>query len=434
MSTAAVTEDSVAGIWSIRTRFPGVRLALVVMVGLTLLSSAVNYTSSLVFSRLLTPESFGDLTALLALAVVVAVPTGAAQTLVAARVAAHNAAGERARVQYIVRYAAVHVSLIATIVTLLYIAAIPLVEEVLSLQALGPALALTPLIWLAFIVPIVLGVLQGLDRYVAFGVMSLAVALSRLLFGVPLTYVGGGAGGALAGQAIGNAIVLVTAAFLLRQWWLHRGSGAGRAGLRRRPNLATVMASGAFVGFAVISNFDIVLAKVFLEPRAVGMYAALATIGKILIFLPGAIAVALVPNAARARDDRRQRSRVLRMAALAVTGTALVVAVPIALLPKLTLRLMFGHEYESGAAGVLPMLFAGTGLALLYLLVVFSVTIEDRRWTLLLVTGVALQVIGISLFHDSPQQIAAVQACVVVSLLLANETWFHSLLRRPSRH
>lgn len=409
-------------------RLAGVPMAVVVMTGLTLLSSALNYSSSLVFSRLLTPESFGDLTALLAFAVVVAVPTGAAQTVVAARVSAYNSAGEHGRIRYMVRYAVVHMALIATLATLVYVAAIPLVEKVLSLQALGPALALTPLIWLAFTVPIVLGVLQGLDRYIAFGVMSLAIALSRLVFGIPLTYVGGGAGGALAGQAIGNAIVLVVAAYLLRHLWLHRGTGAGRAGLRRKPNLATVSAGGAFVGFAVLSNLDIVLAKVFLEPRAVGLYAALATIAKILIFLPGAIAVVLVPHAARAGADQRQRSRVLRGAALAVMAATLLVTVPMALMPKLTLRLMFGHRYEYGASGVLPMLLAGAGLALLYLLVVFSVTIEDRRWMLLLGSGVVLQAIGITLFHESPAQIALVQACVVGSLLLANEMWFHPLL------
>jgi hypothetical protein len=122
------------------------------------------------------------------------------------------------------------------------------------------------------------------------------------------------------------------------------------------------------------------------------------------------------------------------MAALAVVGTTVFVAVPMALMPELTLRHMFGEEYRGAASGVLPMLFAGTGLALLYLLVVYSVTIQDRRWMLLLVMGVALQAIGISLFHDSPAQIATAQAVAIGIVLLANEALFHSLFRprRPA--
>ena len=51
------------------------------MVGLTLLASVTNYGSNLIFGRLLTPASFGDLTALLALALIAATPTIAAQTM-----------------------------------------------------------------------------------------------------------------------------------------------------------------------------------------------------------------------------------------------------------------------------------------------------------------------------------------------------------------
>ena len=46
----------------------------------TIAGSAINYASNLVFARLLTPSSYGDLTSLLSLSVVVAVPFTAAQS------------------------------------------------------------------------------------------------------------------------------------------------------------------------------------------------------------------------------------------------------------------------------------------------------------------------------------------------------------------
>src|SRR5688572_16739352 len=60
---------------------------------LTLLASALNYVSSLIFSRVLDPVGFGELTAMLALGAIISVPTGAAQTVVAERVAVHTATG-----------------------------------------------------------------------------------------------------------------------------------------------------------------------------------------------------------------------------------------------------------------------------------------------------------------------------------------------------
>ena len=126
-----------------------------------------------------------------------------------------------------------------------------------------------------------------------------------------------------------------------------------------------------------------------------GLYAALATVAKVVIFLPGAVAVVMVPNAARARHSPEASRRVLRLAALLVLATTLVAAIPAALAPELVVRVMFGSDYVNASDGVLPIVGAGAGLALLYLLVTYAVAIDDRRWTLLLLAGVVAQILRV---------------------------------------
>jgi O-antigen/teichoic acid export membrane protein len=403
-----------------------------VMVGLTLIASALNYGSNLIFSRLLEPASYGDLTALLALLVVITVPTAAAQTVIAERVARHLTAGRLDRVRYLVRHAIAHVSVVALAVGVVYTLSIPFVVDLLDLQATGPAIALAPLVVLTFLLPVAMGTLQGMDRYLAFGCMLLAIAASRIAFGVPWAAMpSGGSGGAIAGQALGVGIVLVGAAWLLRNELIGRGTGAATSGLRRKPDVRTVTAGLAFVAFAVISNLDVLLAKLFLTSEEVGLYAALSTIGKVIMFLPGAIAVVMVPNAARARHTRKDTGRVLRIAGLLVALTTAVAAVPAVLAPGFVVETMFGADYLDATDGVLPIVCAGAGMALLYLLVIYSVAIEDRRWPFLLGGGILLQIVGVTLFHDSPAQVALVQAVVVGIVLLGNELAFHRLLMRP---
>ena len=400
-----------------------------VMVVLTLAASAVNYASNVIFSRLLAPAEFGDLTAILAFAVIASVPTGAAQTIIAQRVARNVAEGNTEQLRWLIRHALGHVVAISAMVGLLYALALPLVIQLLEIRAPGPAIALLPLLMLMFIIPVALGVLQGMDRFIAFGLMTLAIAVSRIAFGVPWAVAGGGSGGAVGGQAIGLAVVLVVAAWILRGHLMPRGTGAATAGLKRRPTPAAISASAAFVAFAVISNLDILLAKLFLNPYDVGLYAALATVSKVVIFLPAAVAIAMVPNAARAQHSPAASRRVLRIAAVLVFVTALIAAVPAALAPDLVIKGMFGGDYVGAEDGVLPTVCAGAGLALLYLLVTYVVAIDDRRWALIIVAGVALQVVGIAAFHASPAQVATVQAVVVLVVLALNEAAFHSLLR-----
>jgi O-antigen/teichoic acid export membrane protein len=413
----------------------GTRLgrATTVMVGLTLLASVTNYGSNIIFSRLLSPASYGDFTALIAFSVIVAVPTGAAQTVVAERIAVLLANGEHDQARYLIRHAVAHIGMIALIVGLVYAACIPLIKPALGLQTVGPAIALAPLLVLSFFIPVAFGVLQGMERFVALGAVMLAVAISRVAIGVPWTLAGGGAGGPLIGQALGCLLVMGATVYLLRRYLLRHGTGAARAGLRRRPDRRTLAAGGVFIAFALISNLDVLLAKLLLSAHAAGEYAALVTVEKIVIFLPGAVAVVMVPSAAKARHVDGSAGRVLRIAALLVAVTTLLVAVPAALTPHLVLRLMFGPKYVSAAAGVLPIVCAGAGLALLYLLVVYTVAIQDRRLVWLLTGGVVLQVASIGALHASPAQIAIVQACVVGLVLIANECVFHPILRATNR-
>ncbi len=405
---------------------------MTIMVGLTLAASAANYLSNVVFARILSPASFGDLTSLFALLVIIAVPTAAAQTVVAARLASHVSKGDMGAAHYLIRHALAHVALYAVIVGVIYSALIPVLVPLLDLRAVGPAIALAPLLVMTFFLPVIYGVMQGLDRFVALGSMVLCVAIARLAFGVPWTLAGGGAGGPIGGQAVGSLLVIVATLFFARGLLTRRGSGAARAGLRRRLDIASFAAGGAFVAFALLSNLDVLLAKVFLSPGEAGDYAALATVGKIVLFLPAAVSIVMVPNASRTMDATGSSARVLRISALAVLGGAVLVAVPAALEPQLLLSLMFGGSYVSAAAGVLPIVVAGGLLAVLYLLVVYTVAIQDHRWVYLLLGGVAAQVLAIGLFHDSAVQIADVQACVIFLILIVNEVIFHPILRTES--
>jgi O-antigen/teichoic acid export membrane protein len=399
------------------------------MVVLTLLASATNYASNVVFSHLLTTAQYGDFTALIALTVIAAVPTAAGQTMIAERIAVLLAKGERGRVRYLLRYASAHVLAIAIVLGVVYTACIPLVKSALGLQSIGPALALAPLLVLTFILPVAWGALQGMERFAMLGFLLLLVAVSRIAFGVPWTLAGGGAGGPLFGQAMGTLVALIATAWLIRSYILRRGTGAASSGLKRVPDARTLAAGGAFIAFALLSNLDLLLAKLMLSPHAAGEYAALATIEKIIIFLPGAVAVVMVPSAAKAKLHEGSASRVLRLAALLLTVLTVIVAVPAALAPHLLLRAMFGAKYLGAAGGVLPIACAGVGLSLVYLLVVYTVAIQDRRWVWLLIGGVVLQVASIAAFHSSPVEIAIVQASVVAVVVVANELLFHPILR-----
>jgi O-antigen/teichoic acid export membrane protein len=221
--------------------------------------------------------------------------------------------------------------------------------------------------------------------------------------------------------------------WLLRSHVRRTGNAAAWSGIRRRPDVAGVAAGAAYVFFAVIANFDVVLAKVFLDPKLAGEYAALSTIGSVITFLPASVAVIVVPTATKAGNSPGDRAHVLRLSALMVSLAAAVAIIPAIAAPTFVIKVMFGSQYLSSTPGVLPIVCAGGGLALLYLLVTYTVTIEDSGWTWMLGLGMLLQFGLIALFHHSVTQVAGMQAVTVLVLLIVNEIWFHPLLPWPRR-
>lgn len=393
-----------------------------------LLASMLNYGSNLVFGRLLEPHGYSELTALLAFTVIIGVSATAAQTMLAERVAYYRSIGDLHTVRYLVRHSLAHLGVVGGIVAVVILAATPLLMAVLSIGQPGPVIALAALVLASFLLPAALGLMQGMELAAGYAALILAAAVGRLVLGAAWAALGGGAGGALAGQAIGIIVAGFAAAFALRRYGLAGGHGAVTRGLRRKPDIRALQAGGAFTLFAIMGNADVIAAKILLDSTQAGYYAALATVAKIIAYLPAAALVLLVPRAATAIGPAERQSELRRGAALSV-GLMALVAVPLALFPASSVHLMFGDAYSAATGGVHLAVLAGFGLGLISLLVTFSVTIRHGRWQWTLVAGLGSFALAATIWHDTAIDIARCQAFAVFVTLLVNEVKFHSLVR-----
>jgi len=431
MSTAAEPERSrLSTAIRFLSAFRGGALALTV---LTLLANAANYLTNIAFSQLLNPVGYGELSALLAIAVVVGMPTSAAQTIVAERVAAHSSRGDVERLRYLIRHAYAHAITVGLVVAGAYALCIPLVIKLLDLRFPGPAIALVPLLVMVFVQPVQLALLQGLSRFWALGLTLLALATSRMAFGIALVLLGGGAGAAIGGQVVGLLVVLTLAAFFTRRHVASAGARAARSGVRRRPTARTTSATVAFVAFSVLANIDVVLGKLILDPHDAGLYAALATIAKIAMFLPAGLVFMIAPGVARARAENENPQGVLRRNAVLVLAVGALVLAAMAIFPTLIVHLTFGTAYDQIIGSAWIAAIAGALLSLLYSLCTYSAALGDRRWYLVPVAGIAVQVGMIFAIGDRPRTVMVAQALTVGAILVANELFGRPFLRRDHR-
>ncbi len=286
-------------------------------------TNALAYAVTVASARLLAPEAFGELSALLGVLLIGVVPAVGVQTAAALALGAAAMRDPGAAVR------SVHATAVGA-------AGAVGVGALLLAAPVGALLHVTDpaaLLWLAaLLVPHTVaggydGILQGTGRHgrlaavlATFGVAKLAGALAGLLLGgTPVAVLAGMTAGATAGAVLG--------------WWAcgRPGFGPGGAGLSR----SAAAAAAALLGFVLLSNLDLLLARHVLPAVEAGHYAVGSIVFKIAFWLPQGVTLVLVPRL----GDRGAGPRVLRsgLALLVASGTAVALGTLVAapLLPLL---------------------------------------------------------------------------------------------------
>jgi O-antigen/teichoic acid export membrane protein len=357
-----------------------------------------SYLLTVIAARLLAPAVFGELSSLLAILVIGAVPAMGLQTVVALRVARDRDAD---------RGPLITLGLFtAAMIMVTGLACSPLLMRLLHLEhpwaVLLLAVALAPITVLG----LCYGILQGTER---FGLMARLIATEGV-FRVGGTLAGvvvfRTPAGALAGAAIGSSVVAVVG-------WLVCG--------RQRPGRwpgrfsEVLHAIQALLALVLLVNLDLVLARNSLPAEQAGEYAVGSVVTKVAYWLPYAIAVVVLPKLA----NEEGRRRVVPLALGICVAADAVVVLGCALFGPTVVGLVGGSAYADSS---IPMwLFATVGslLSVVQILLYSRIASADRWSTLLTWVAVGVEIVLVlSYWHGSLNEVvtAAVMAVAVLAV------------------
>jgi glycosyltransferase involved in cell wall biosynthesis/O-antigen/teichoic acid export membrane protein len=391
-------------------RFSRDAALLLVAVGLV---NASNYAFHVVVSRLLGPAEYGELASLLAALMLLSVPFGVVQTLVAKRAAALEGRSELDALAAGSVRALVPVALLSALAVLVLSAPSAAFLD----TSVGTVALLAPYAALSLLLACLLGVLQGRMRFTALTTVTAAGVGVRLVAGAGLVWAGLGVHGAVLATTLAQAATLVLAAVVVgvpaRAWRRARAAFEPFRG----ETAGTLVAFGSFW---LLGEIDILLARHYLGADDSGFYSSAGLVSRALLFLASAFTTAALPRFAAARERPAEAYRWLRLSvgfvvALVLVGSALLVVVR-----EPAVQLAFGSRFAA-AAELVPLLAAGAGaLALVHLLVYFHVALGTRAHVFVL-GGVVLEVALVAVFHETATQIGMallVSASLVAVLLL----------------
>jgi len=150
------------------------------------LGNVFAYLFQVVIGRVLSPDDFGAFNALNSLAVVISAPM-AVLPLVFSRYTVQLATDGLGQVKTLVVDSFRILSLLAVGIFALGLIALPLLKDYLHLQESTPIIIMLTQLLLSLFVPVLLGTLQGLQRFVFFGIGSSGAAFLRFVGAILLS-------------------------------------------------------------------------------------------------------------------------------------------------------------------------------------------------------------------------------------------------------
>ncbi len=203
------------------------------------------------------------------------------------------------------------------------------------------------------------------------------------------------------------------------------------------PHVATktILLYGAPSAISLLSltsfiTTDIILVKHFFDAHAVGVYAALSIIGKVIFFFSAPIATVMFPLIVQKFTRKENYHNIFHLSLLLVLLPSLALTVFYFLFPIFTIQLFFNRpEYNAAAPllgwyGILMTLYSVNNI-----LINFLLSIKKTSVYIPILIGAFLQIGLILYFHRSFAEIIAISISIL-SLLIVILLLYYLRLRK----
>jgi O-antigen/teichoic acid export membrane protein len=296
----------------------------------------------------------------------------------------------------------VYMLVIASLTALVVFLAIPFLVNFLNLSSDTSLIILIAGLFVSMIYPIGIGTAQGLQRFNLVGVSNIAGPLGKLVFGLLLVFLGFGVAGAFGGVVVGSGLALVISYISIRDIFHGETQKFETSDLKRY----LIPVAIAVLCFTILTNIDIFLARHYLSDFDSGLYSAASNLGKIILFLPGAIGAVMFPKISDAHAKGLDTYPIMKKSIIWTLVVSGLVALFYYLEPGFIINLLYGSDYAGASSALAVIGIAMTMFGLATLFMNYGLATDSNPLIIILAFFSILEVVLIVLFNSSPFQIA----------------------------
>ncbi len=369
------------------------------LLGATLVAGVANYLFHIVMARSLGTQNYGVLSSLLSLFMILAFPLSTVQMVLTKYVAVYKGQNNFTQIRYLFTDFFKKLAVVGVVLFVGSVLFRGVIGSYLQIEAKEPIILLGVFCLFSFLMPVVLGMLQGLEHFFYLSLNSAMGALSKLVLALLFVYLGYQVSGALLACVFSVLVTFVVAWIPLRKFLTMHAAQKNQS--RKEVYQFFIPVFAALSCFGLLAYQDVVLVKHWFDPLQAGAYATAALLGKAFLFPAQSLAMAMFPKVSQAHSRGEETAGLLKhtlLFAVVLLGIGLAILFCFSNLLTALLMKKGGASVETFAvvANLIRYYgFAFVPVSFLYILAFYYLGRHENRFVLVL-AGATVLFLGVT--------------------------------------
>lgn len=374
----------------------------------SLTSGLLGYVYQIIISTLLNPADFGLVSAFMALMSLLIVPLGAYNMILTRGFSAHHATGIKDGLLFQFKRAWRDVAVAAVVVVFCFKPFYGVVAEYLGSPSQTYVIIFTLMVSVVILTVPNAALLQATQNFAWVAANGIIGQLGKLIIGFFLILAGWSVNGVLSSIIATTFITLLINALVVRKYF--NGVQAHEVRLSTSTeNFKTIFpVLIANIAFAALSQLDLILVKANFVADVAGAFAVAAVFGKAVMYLPGAIVVALYPMVAENEANHKSSIGLLFHGLVITFALSSAGGIFYYFISDFLIVTIYGQKYPESIEILRYYSLAMIPMAIVMVMEYFLMAKRRVLFAYLMLLVVPVEVMLIELFHQTLMQVVYV--------------------------
>lgn len=378
----------------------------------SLLCNIFNLVFWLFMVRKLTPIDYGTLNSMVSFLTIASLPIIILQTVLTRFFSEYNALEKEESSKALFRAFLKRITISNIAIAFILLALSKNIANFLNLNNQVFVYLTVFSVFFSSLLVLTISTLQGLQLFPRIALNSVFQGFIKIFTGILLVLFGFRALGAYLGFIFAGFFGFVLSLFQLPPWVLKmkRREYDDYKPFIKLENIYSYFfpVTIALISYTLFTNSDTVLVKHFFSERDTGIYSIAQTVGKIILFLPGAITVVFFPVAVQHRIENKNTAHLLKKSLTFVSFLCFSALFCTLIFPEFVLKVISGKVLPECIPLVRMIIFPMCLFALNYIFIFYNLSLQNMRFIIAIFALSLLQIILIILFHRTLSEVVGI--------------------------